>query len=105
MTAETSLTITSWPNDITTGYVLYPNPDSENPDKFLDQEQYHLFIKSDSLANLETAIGLFNNVDSLLPEGYKFITASQPIWIDMTRLTKDPELFTALFLVKGKWVV
>lgn len=104
LAAETSLTITSWPNDVPIGYVLFPDPNFENDEKFLDHEQFHLYIKSTSLANLETAIGLFNNVDSLLPGGYKFSTAGQPIHIDMTRLTKDPEGFSSLFQVKGKWV-
>ena len=68
-------------------------------------EAYKLVIKSDSLANLETAIDKFTKADSLLPNGYKFTTAGQPGWIDTARETKDPKTFTSVFEILARWDV
>ena len=104
LAAETSYTITQYPEDIVEGYVLFP-PIQWDRDTLTLTEAYIVHIKSTSLANLESAITKFLEADSNHPNGYVQANNAYPFWIETSIESKqwNETEFRALIRILARW--
>lgn len=114
--AETSLSGAYYPNarDIDevnqalTKYFLddFKGGGNEGLERF---KIYECIIEASSQANLKTALGLFNQMHSLNPSGYRLSTSNYPIWIEAQEIDdpafKNENEFKAKIEIKAKWSV
>lgn len=103
----TSYTIVLDPANPLIGIILIPGDDIPENDFFQEIEEFFIIIKADTLANLEIYIKKFYECRSILPTGYKFTTAGQPIWIDIEGRKKpyDDTEFTAELAIIARWEI
>ncbi len=104
--AQTSYTITQYPDLVDYGYNLFPPKDSDR-ELGIDIETYELVIKAESLANLETSITALLQTSSNYPTGYQFTTTGYPIWLDCKVVYKnwDTVEFLAVIEFYARWVI
>lgn len=107
LATKTSYTITSYPDVVKEGYNLIPITKINDIHPFIIVESFWMHILKDTLANLETAIAKFQDVDSHQGTGYAYSgTATDPIWIEVFLIDKTfgTNNFESIMKIEARWV-
>jgi len=104
LNTKTSYTITQYPNAVASnGYNLIGPLPPFSRDLNVYFEEYLISILSTSIANLETAISAFLQVDSTHGTGHRYTNSGDPIWIDSILEAKNTSSLTAAIRFRVRW--